>query len=102
MNLRTEAPSPARRLPTRASLALLSFSIVALATWSCQWILGLDEPTGILVTEVPPEADALTGVRALRMSGLRDERSSPQRVLADAGSRPLPQVAPLPSVRVAG
>ena len=51
---------------------------------------------------VPPEAGALTGVRALRMSGVRDEQSSPQRVLAAAGSRPLPQVAPLPRVRVAG
>jgi hypothetical protein len=48
---------------------------------------------------VPPEADALTGVRALRMSGLRDERSTPQRVLADAGSRPRPEVAHLAGVR---
>jgi hypothetical protein len=48
---------------------------------------------------VPPEADALTGVRALRMSGLRDERSTPQRILAAAGSRPLPEVTHLVSVR---
>jgi Family of unknown function (DUF5994) len=48
---------------------------------------------------VPPEADALTGVRALRLSGVRDERSTPQRVLAAAGSRPLPEVAHLASVR---
>jgi Family of unknown function (DUF5994) len=48
---------------------------------------------------VPPEADALTGVRALRLSGVRDERSTPQRVLAAAGSRPLPEVAHLRSVR---
>jgi hypothetical protein len=51
---------------------------------------------------VPPEADALTGVRALRLSGLRDEHGTPQRVLADAGSRPLPEVAPLRRVRAAG
>ena len=51
---------------------------------------------------VPPEADALTGVRALRMSGQRDERSTPQRVLAAAGSRPLPEVAHLRTVRAAG
>jgi hypothetical protein len=48
---------------------------------------------------VPPEADALTGVRALRMSGQRDERSTPQRVLAAAGSRPVPEVTHLASVR---
>jgi hypothetical protein len=48
---------------------------------------------------VPPEADALTGVRALRMSGQRDERSTPQRVLAAAGTRPLPEVTHLASVR---
>jgi hypothetical protein len=48
---------------------------------------------------VPPEADALTGVRALRMSGQRDERSSPQRILAAAGSRPVPEVTHLASVR---
>jgi hypothetical protein len=47
---------------------------------------------------VPPEADALTGVRALRMAGLRDS-SSPQRVLADAGSRPRPEVVPIRGVR---
>ena len=51
---------------------------------------------------VPPEADALTGVRALRMSGLPAEASTPQRVLAAAGSRPLPQVAPTSAVRAAG
>jgi hypothetical protein len=48
---------------------------------------------------VPPEADALTGVRALRMAGLRADASSPQRVLADAGSRPRPEVVPLTRVR---
>jgi hypothetical protein len=48
---------------------------------------------------VPPEADALTGVRALLMSGQRDERSSPQRILAAAGSRPVPEVTHLASVR---
>jgi hypothetical protein len=48
---------------------------------------------------VPPEADALTGVRALRMAGLRSDTSSPQRVLADAGSRPRPEVVPLTGVR---
>jgi hypothetical protein len=44
---------------------------------------------------VPPEADALTGVRALRMSGQRDEGSTPQYVLAAAGSRPIPEVTHL-------
>jgi hypothetical protein len=44
---------------------------------------------------VPPEADALTGVRALRMSGQRDERNTPQYVLAAAGSRPVPEVTHL-------
>jgi hypothetical protein len=48
---------------------------------------------------VPPEADALTGVRALRMAGLRADTSSPQRVLAAAGSRPRPEVTPLAGVR---
>jgi len=48
---------------------------------------------------VPPEADALTGVRALRMAGLREDTSSPQRVLADAGSRPRPEVVHLAGVR---
>jgi hypothetical protein len=48
---------------------------------------------------VPPEADALTGVRALRMAGLRSDSSSPQRVLAAAGSRPRPEVVPLTGVR---
>ena len=48
---------------------------------------------------VPPEADALTGVRALRMAGLREDNSSPQRVLAAAGSRPRPEVVPLTGVR---
>jgi hypothetical protein len=48
---------------------------------------------------VPPEADALTGVRALRMAGLRADASSPQRVLAAAGSRPRPEVVPLTGVR---
>ena len=48
---------------------------------------------------VPPEADALTGVRALRMAGLREDTSSPQRVLAAAGSRPRPEVVPLRGVR---
>jgi hypothetical protein len=48
---------------------------------------------------VPPEADALTGVRALRLAGLRADASSPQRVLADAGSRPRPEVVPLTRIR---
>jgi hypothetical protein len=48
---------------------------------------------------VPPEADALTGVRALRMAGLREDSSSPQRVLAAAGSRPRPEVVPIRGVR---
>ena len=48
---------------------------------------------------VPPEADALTGVRALRLAGLRADGSSPQRVLADAGSRPRPEVVPITGVR---
>ncbi|MBB3676254.1 DUF5994 family protein [Modestobacter versicolor] len=48
---------------------------------------------------VPPEADALTGVRALRMAGLREDSSSPQRVLAAAGSRPRPEVVPITGVR---
>jgi hypothetical protein len=48
---------------------------------------------------VPPEADALTGVRALRLAGLREDSSSPQRVLAAAGSRPRPEVVPLRGVR---
>jgi hypothetical protein len=48
---------------------------------------------------VPPEADALTGVRALRKAGLRENSSSPQRVLAAAGSRPRPEVVPLRGVR---
>ena len=48
---------------------------------------------------VPPEADALTGVRALRMAGLREDASSPQRVLAAAGSRPRPEVVPIRGVR---
>lgn len=48
---------------------------------------------------VPPEADALTGVRALRLAGLREDSGSPQRVLAAAGSRPRPEVVPLRGVR---
>ena len=48
---------------------------------------------------VPPEADALTGVRALRLAGLRADASSPQRVLADASSSPRPEVVPLTGVR---
>ena len=48
---------------------------------------------------VPPEADALTGVRALRLAGLRADSSSPQRVLADASSSPRPEVVPLTGVR---
>ena len=48
---------------------------------------------------VPPEADALTGVRALRLAGLRETSTSTQRVLADAGSRPRPEVVPLTGVR---
>ena len=48
---------------------------------------------------VPPEADALTGVRALRLAGLKEQSSSAQRVLADAGSRPRPEVVPITGVR---
>src|SRR3954468_17105189 len=39
----------------------------------------------LAVRVVPPKADALTGVRALRLAGLRQDASSPQRVLAAAG-----------------
>ena len=56
-----------------------------------------DQRLDLLV--VPPEADALTGVRALRMAGLREDSSSPQRALAAAGSRPRPEVVPLTGVR---
>ena len=59
--------------------------------------LGDDRRVDLLV--VPPEADALTGVRALRLAGLREDASSPQRVLADAGSRPRPEVVHLAGVR---
>ncbi len=45
---------------------------------------------------VPPEADALTGVRALRLAGLREDTGS-QRGLVATGSRP--QVVPLAGVR---
>ena len=49
---------------------------------------------------VPPEADALTGVRALRLAGLREESGSPQRVLATAGSWSRPEVVvPITGVR---
>lgn len=48
---------------------------------------------------IPPEADALTGVRALRMAGIHDSSTSPQRVLAAAGSRPQPEVVPLHGTR---
>ncbi|MGY2079935.1 DUF5994 family protein [Modestobacter sp. SYSU DS0657] len=48
---------------------------------------------------VPPEADALTGVRALRLAGLKESTGNAQRVLAAAGSRPGPEVVPLTSVR---
>ena len=46
---------------------------------------------------VPPEADALTGVRALRLAGLREDTGNPQRGLLTAPSRP--QVVPLAGVR---
>ena len=59
--------------------------------------VGDDRRLDLLV--VPPEADALTGVRALRMAGLREDGGSPQRVLAAAGSRPRPEVVPLTGVR---
>ena len=59
--------------------------------------VGDDRRVDLLV--VPPEADALTGVRALRLAGLREDTSSPQRVLADAGSRPRPEVVHLAGVR---
>ncbi|MQA32324.1 hypothetical protein GCU49_01915 [Modestobacter roseus] len=44
---------------------------------------------------VPPEADALTGVRALRLAGLKENSGTAQRVLATAGARPGPEVVPL-------
>ena len=59
--------------------------------------VGEDRRLDLLV--VPPEADALTGVRALRMAGLREDGGSPQRVLAAAGSRPRPEVVPITGVR---
>ena len=61
--------------------------------------LTVDDDRRLDLLVVPPEADALTGVRALRMAGLREDTSSPQRVLADAGSRPRPEVVPLTGVR---
>src|SRR4051794_20805105 len=51
---------------------------------------------------VPPEADALTGVRALRLAGLREDSGSPQPVLAAAGSPPQREVVPLAGVRAGG
>ncbi|MPQ98418.1 hypothetical protein GB931_10915 [Modestobacter sp. I12A-02628] len=47
---------------------------------------------------VPPEADALTGARALRIS-TRPGPRSPLLVLAAAGCPPVPQVARLQAVR---
>jgi hypothetical protein len=47
---------------------------------------------------VPPEADALTGARALRIS-TRPGPRTPLLVLAAAGCPPVPQVAPLRTVR---
>jgi hypothetical protein len=61
--------------------------------------LTVDDERRLDLLVVPPEADALTGVRALRLAGLREESSSPQRVLAAAGSRPRPEVVPLTGVR---
>jgi hypothetical protein len=58
-----------------------------------------DDGRRIDLLVVPPEADALTGVRALRLAGLREDSSSPQRVLAAAGSRPRPEVVPITGVR---
>ncbi|WP_369136973.1 DUF5994 family protein [Modestobacter versicolor] len=58
-----------------------------------------DDGRRIDLVVVPPEADALTGVRALRLAGLREDSSSPQRVLAAAGSRPRPEVVPITGVR---
>ena len=72
----------------------------AFATMDPQLVsLSADGGRRIDLLVVPPEADALTGVRALRMSGQRDEASTPQRVLAAAGSRPVPEVAHLASRR---
>jgi len=50
---------------------------------------------------VPPEADALTGVRALRLAaGQREESGTPERVLATAGSWSRPEVVvPITGVR---
>ena len=61
--------------------------------------LSVDGDRRLDLLVVPPEADALTGVRALRMAGLRGDASSPQRALAAAGSRPRPEVVPLTGVR---
>jgi hypothetical protein len=61
--------------------------------------LTVDDDRRLDLLVVPPEADALTGVRALRLAGLREDSSSPQRVLAAAGSRPRPEVVPLRGVR---
>jgi hypothetical protein len=61
--------------------------------------LTVDDDRRLDLLVVPPEADALTGVRALRLAGLREDPSSPQRVLAAAGSRPRPEVVPLTGVR---
>ncbi len=72
----------------------------AFATMDPQLVsLSADGGRRIDLLVVPPEADALTGVRALRMSGQRDEASTPQRVLAAAGSYPVPEVAHLASRR---
>jgi len=61
--------------------------------------LTVDDDRRLDLLVVPPEADALTGVRALRLAGLREDASSPQRVLAAAGSRPRPEVVPLTGTR---
>ena len=61
--------------------------------------LTVDDERRIDLLVVPPEADALTGVRALRLAGLREDPSTPQRVLAAAGSRPRPEVVPIAGVR---
>jgi hypothetical protein len=63
--------------------------------------LTVDDDRRLDLLVVPPEADALTGVRALRFASLREvsPSASPQRALAVAGTHPRPEVAPLAGVR---
>jgi hypothetical protein len=63
--------------------------------------LTVDDDRRLDLLVVPPEADALTGVRALRFASLREvlPSASPQRALAAAGAHPRPEVVPLAGVR---